>query len=103
MNRILRLSIFLLISLNLSAQITGTVKDANNQPLPFVNVIIENTYKGTTTNDDGYYELNISEKGTYTIVFSYLGFKTKKEKINIEEFPFSLEITLQEGSLMKLS
>ena len=99
MNRILRLSIFLLISLNLSAQITGTVKDANNQPLPFVNVIIENTYKGTTTNDDGYYELNISEKGTYTIVFSYLGFKTKKEKINIEEFPFSLEITLQEGSL----
>ena len=51
-----------------SAQIVGTIKDTNNEPLPFVNILIENTFKGTTSNNDGFYELNISKPKTYTII-----------------------------------
>jgi len=83
----------------ISAQITGNITDQNNEPLPFVNILIENTYKGTTSNDDGYYELNISTPKTYTIVYSYLGYKTVKKEISIAKFPYKLDISLSEESV----
>ncbi len=88
-----------LISLGLTAQVVGTITDSKNTPLPFVNVIIENTYKGTTTNDDGYYELNINQPKTYTIVYTYLGYKTVKKEVSIDKFPFTLNIALEEESV----
>lgn len=90
---------FILTGLATSAQIVGTIKNTENEPLPFVNILIENTYKGTTSNDDGYYELNISEKKTYTIVYTYLGYKTVKKKVAIDKFPFEINITLEEESV----
>ncbi len=82
-----------------SAQIVGTIKNAESEPLPFVNILIENTYKGSTSNDDGYYELNITETKTYTIVYTYLGYKTVKKKVTIEKFPFEINIVLEEESV----
>jgi len=99
MNKSLLLLFFSLFTFLLSAQIKGTITDTYKNPLPFVNVVIENTYKGTTTNDDGYFELNITKANTYTIVFTYLGFKTVKKKVAIEEFPFTIDVTLEVGSL----
>ena len=72
-------STFLLFSLFSFSQIIGKVTDTKDNPLPFVNVYLENTYKGTTTNESGNYELNISQKESYVIVFQYLGFKTVKK------------------------
>tara|TARA_R110002050_G_scaffold162189_2_gene292062 strand:+ start:5812 stop:8232 length:2421 start_codon:yes stop_codon:yes gene_type:complete len=82
-----------------SAQITGNITDQNNNPLPFVNILIENTYKGTTSNDDGYYELNISKTKDYTIIYSYLGYKTVKKSVSISKFPYQLDISLEEESV----
>ncbi len=82
-----------------SAQIKGKVTDQNNQPLPFVNILIENTYKGTTSNDDGFYELNITTPKTYTLVFSYLGYKTVKKEVQISQFPYELDMVLIEESV----
>ena len=94
------LSIFLIaFSTLVTAQITGNITDQNNKPLPFVNILIENTYKGTTSNDDGYYELNISTPKNYTIVYSYLGYKTVKKEVSIDKFPYQLDITLVEESV----
>ena len=55
--------LFLLITTIAQSQITGTVKDTSGQPLPYVNIFIENTYNGTTSNEDGYFELNITDEG----------------------------------------
>ncbi len=94
------LSIFLIaFSTFISAQITGHITDQNNAPLPFVNILIENTYKGTTSNDDGYYELNISTPKKYTIVYSYLGYKTVKKDVTIDQFPYKIDVTLEEESV----
>ena len=65
MQKLLLSLLLLTLSLLSHTQIKGTITDAKNEPLPFVNVIIENTYKGTTTNDSGYYELNVIETKTY--------------------------------------
>lgn len=77
------------------SQVKGLVIDNENQPLPFVNVYVENTFVGTTSNEDGMYELDINEPKTYTIVFQHLGYKTIKKKVDIISFPFSLNTTLQ--------
>ena len=81
------------------SQITGSVTDTKNDTLAFVNIYVEGTYKGTTSNDDGNYELNITETGNYTIVFKFLGFKTEKKTIDITAFPYELNVTLQEENV----
>ncbi|MEO8235133.1 MAG: DUF5686 and carboxypeptidase regulatory-like domain-containing protein [Flavobacterium sp.] len=79
-----------------NAQIKGLVTDANNISLPSVTVFIENSYNNTSTNEKGFYELNIKKTGKYMVVFQYLGFKTKKIPITIETFPYELNIKLTE-------
>jgi len=76
-------------------QIVGKVTDDNNESLPYVNIYLENSYIGTTTNDDGNYELSVSELRDYTVVFQFLGFKKMTKKIQVTSFPFILNVTLQ--------
>ncbi len=86
-------------SLQSFAQIKGHVTDTKNQPLAFVNVFIENTFTGTTTNNEGNYEINITKPGTYTIVFQFLGYKTVKKTATIEKFPFTLDASMAEEEI----
>ncbi|MDA9576071.1 DUF5686 and carboxypeptidase regulatory-like domain-containing protein [Flavobacteriaceae bacterium] len=81
------------------SQITGTVKDTSGQPLPYVNIFIENTYSGTTSNEEGYYELSVSKTGTYTVVFQFLGYKTLTKKIEAAKFPYTANVTLQDENI----
>ena len=57
--------------------IKGTVydKEFNNESLPFANVYIKGTTMGTTTEMDGTYMFKIAP-GSYTVVFSFLGYET---------------------------
>ena len=64
--------------------------------MPSVNIYLDNTVTGTTTNENGDYELNLKKTGDYTIVFQFLGFKTIKKDINITSFPFTLDAKLTE-------
>ncbi|RZS92549.1 SusC/RagA family TonB-linked outer membrane protein [Aquimarina brevivitae] len=75
-------SILLLIGLvpiNLFAQDTvqGTVtEEGTGQPIPGVNVIIQGTQTGTTTDFNGNFSLTDVNNGD-TLVFSYVGFVTQ--------------------------
>ncbi len=91
--------LFCFVSFISLSQIKGTITDTNNKPLPSVNIFIENTFTGTTTNDAGIYELNISKLGDYVIVFQYLGYKTVKKSISVDKLPFKLDIQLVEEEI----
>jgi hypothetical protein len=59
-------------------KITGKVKDAlTGEGIPFANVVITGTTRGTTTNEQGIYALEKLERGFYNLTVSYLGYKTK--------------------------
>ena len=45
--------------------------------MPFANVLVKGTNKGVTTDFDGNYSVNI-QAGTYTLIFSFVGYKTKE-------------------------
>jgi hypothetical protein len=88
--------LLLLTCISNFAQIKGTVTDEKGNPLPFVTIFSSNTYNGTTSNDNGKYELNIKTIGKHTIVFQYLGFKTQKIAIDIDQLPYQLNVKLFE-------
>ncbi|SFC89305.1 TonB-dependent receptor [Algibacter pectinivorans] len=59
--------------------LTGNVIDGdyNNEPLAFANVLVKGTSTGTTSDFDGKYQLELNA-GTYTIIFSFVGYETKE-------------------------
>lgn len=66
------------ISFSLSAQIKGVVKDSlSGEPIPYVNIWVENETVGTTSEIDGTFSLAIKEEKV--LVFSALGYESKKE------------------------
>lgn len=62
--------------------ITGRITSAVDQlPLPGVSIVVKGTTKGTTTNADGYYNLNL-DQNDQVLVFSFIGYKTIEESVN---------------------
>ena len=62
--------------------ISGKVS-SNGEVLPFVNVYLKKNKQGTSTNENGFFELKNIPNGTYTIVASSIGFKFKSKKITL--------------------
>lgn len=75
--------------------ITGTVKDDEDTPLPGVNITVEGTSKGTSTDFDGEYEIE-AEEGQ-VLIFSSVGFEDKAIEIEDKE---TIDITMEEGSVL---
>ena len=94
------LLILLFVSLSTFAQIKGKITDSNDNPLSFVSIYLDKTITGTTSNDHGYYELNIKKKGDYVVVFQFLGYKTVKKTVSISSFPFLLNVELEDEKVV---
>lgn len=88
--------LFLAVSFAAASQINGKVTSSDGQPIPFVSITVENTYTGTTANEEGRFDINIKTPGKYTILFQSIGYKTKKVPLDIQSFPHSLNIILED-------
>ena len=82
------LKIFLLIfSITCNSQnnsLAGKISDGLEN-LSYVNIYIQNTKLGTSSNEDGYYQIKNIPSGTYKIVVSSLGYKTKTIEITFNK------------------
>ena len=65
--------------------VTGTLldKESGEQPLPFANILIKGTTKGTTSDFDGLYTLEGIQPGTYTLEFSFVGYETVNKEVTV--------------------
>ena len=69
--------------------IVGQVTDKNKVPLPGVTVIVKGSNLGTATDQEGRYRLNIPEIKNLSLLFSFIGMKTRevvytgKDTINV--------------------
>ena len=66
-------------------EISGKVVDEQKNPIMGANVYLDGTYDGTSTNQKGEFSFNTQEKGTQTIVVSYVSFEpfVKKAPIHL--------------------
>ena len=97
MDQIIKYVLFLVVCVSFTQTasgqtLKGRVFDEKNEPLPFVTVSVINQNKGTTTDLDGFYELDISEEGD-SVAFSFISFKTK----TIFTQPKELNVVLKNG------
>jgi hypothetical protein len=80
------------------AQVTGKVIGENGEILAYATVYVRNTSNGTVTNSNGEYRLS-TEKGVQEIVFQYIGYKQRIEKVTVGEKPARLDVRLESSNL----
>ena len=68
--------------------ISGNVTDENGKGLPGVSVVLKGSTRGTTTNADGAFQLDIPDRGDgpgsdagTVLVFSFVGYQPKEVKV----------------------
>jgi iron complex outermembrane receptor protein len=83
MKKLLLLAFTVFSSVIMFAQtsVSGTVTDANGEPLPGANVKIERKSVGTNSDFDGNFTLRVTDAPPFNIEISMLGYKTFKVAI----------------------
>jgi len=99
-NRSILLFIFLLFTTAsaFAGGVKGFIKDENNQALGFATIYVRNLKTGTTSNDEGYFEINLAP-GKYDLVFQYLGYETLIKTVDIGSDFIELSIILKSISI----
>lgn len=79
------------------ASLSGAVRDAQG-PLPMVQIWLENTKLGSTTDAQGNFTINAIPPGNYHVIFSLMGYEQKTVDISITQgiAPIALHISLVE-------
>jgi outer membrane receptor for ferrienterochelin and colicins len=99
MKNILLISFLLLSSFSYGQTISGKVTTKNGDEIPYANVYLKKTKIGTSTGENGFYELVNIPESSYTLIISSIGFKTKSIKINItSDKKITRNITLLEDN-----
>ena len=84
---------FLLPILCFSNHINGVISDKHGEPLPFASIYIKNTTYGVSSNAFGEYFIEL-KPGNYTIVYSYIGFKSDEKLIILQDIPQKINTIL---------
>lgn len=92
------IALLLGFSIVASAQnkVIGTILDNQNKPISNVNIKISEIHKEVTSDENGKYELNNLPSGTFSIVYSSVGYETESKKVTLNKSQITLDIVLQE-------
>lgn len=82
-------------------RVEGTVTDSQTgNTLIGVNVVVKNTSRGTTTNENGEFALSVPSENS-VLVFSYVGYKSKEVTVGTKS-DLDVELTEAVGSLSEV-
>lgn len=101
MKKIYALLAFLLVQLSVYAQ-TGSIRGTvtvKGKPLEFGTAALKGTQYGTTTNEQGIFELKNVKYGTYQLVISSIGYRNITKSVTVSEAKFFQELTFQTEEL----
>jgi len=74
-------------------QISGTVTDKiTKSPVPGVNITIRGKSASTATGQNGKFSLSTSEKGPFTLVFSFIGYTSAEQVITTSISGLNIEL-----------
>ncbi len=84
---------FSLMNLQSQNSISGEVKDIKGLPIEGVNIYLEGTIEGSTSNVDGIFSFETNEKSTVTLIASFIGYKDFKKTTTVNDLK-NIKITL---------
>jgi len=76
-----------------AGKITGRVTDEKGAVLPYASILVKGTTKGTTSNNQGRYFLDL-EPGAYTIICQYVGYTRSEKKVTVSDETVVLDFSL---------
>ncbi|WP_397363308.1 carboxypeptidase-like regulatory domain-containing protein [Olleya sp. R77988] len=79
-------------------QVKGVVLDEDGLPLPALNILLEGTTIGTSTDFDGKFEFPQKLKKGDVLVFSYIGYESKKITIDTTDSASTVELKIDMDS-----
>lgn len=83
-----------------TSTIAGKVVDKAGEGMIGVNVFVDGSYDGTTTDIDGSYSFTTSAAGEQKILFQFLGYEDQYHDVTLEgKAPVNISITLEETSI----
>jgi len=77
-----------------TGNIRGKVQDQKNEHIPFATVQLEGTQMGASTDDNGNYTIQNVAYGPYTLIVSYVGYKTFSQSVTVNSSDVELDIVL---------
>ena len=97
----LNITILFLIGFTLFAhsqnKLSGKITNSQNEPLLGVTVYVEELQKGTSTNENGLYELTNLPANAIKITVAFIGYKTQVKTISLAEKETSINFILEEA------
>lgn len=97
--------VLIFFSIPLLAQeyrVHGKITNTKLEPLALVSIQVKDTKIGTTTKNDGTFELLLDE-GMYDLVITMLGFKPQVINIIVKKAPYVLNVIMEEDEGKQLS
>lgn len=76
------------------SQVGGIITNEQGMPLPFASIIVKGTSKGTTSNNEGRYQLTLSP-GNYTLECQHIGYQKQEKNITIAQEAIALNFSLR--------
>ena len=90
--------LFSLITLASFAQtkISGKITDGKGEAIPGANIVIQNSYDGTSSAIDGTFTFSSDEKGTQILSVTYIGYKAFQQNVELNGQSIQINIELKE-------
>ncbi len=82
-----------------NVKVSGTVKDEKGEALAGVNIAVQGTLLGTTTNFDGYFNFSLEKELPFTLMVSMIGFSTQEITIK-QAVTTDMQIVLTEQPIV---
>lgn len=76
------------------APVSGTVVDVDNKPMAGVNVVVNGTINGTSTDADGRFIINV-DRDDDILIFSFIGYTTVEARVNSQT---TIDVVLREDA-----
>jgi vitamin B12 transporter len=89
---------FVAFSITTEAQtvISGSVLDEKKMPMTGANILLLNTYDGTTSDVNGKFSFKTEEKDSQTLQVQYIGYENYAKRIFLNGTPVTITIILKE-------
>lgn len=97
----------MLVKVNASIPLSGKIiESASESPLEYANIVVFSLpdsvfVTGTTSNEEGIFQLNNMNRGRYLLKISYIGFEEQLTQVDVSSNPIDLgEIRLDESNVL---
>ena len=77
-------------------RVSGKVTDERGAAVPLANIVLVDTYDGTTSDTEGNFDFTTTETGTRVILVKFVGYKDFQREVVLEGKPVTIAVPLEE-------